>query len=422
VNASGALRQETERRLARYRHERLERLTGEVVDALLHRYPGYNHQRVESQVTEADLELSCRTNIERVLEMIEHPPPEIGEPTRPRLFDAARATGHRRAEQGMPLDIVLRSFRVGGRILWEAMHEELADEIGPDEMRELGTRLWVAIDESSAQVAAAYHATERGLQRSHEQHRASLWEGLLTGRAEDPGFAQEASVVLGVPSDGAHRVVVLDTHATGVTAELEGKVGVARVHAAFVRRAMDVVGVFSAPEARLARLPELLRDGRHSIGLSAPVTSIRGVGAGYRQAALALASLNGQSGLAAFDDCLSDALLLSAPEIAERLVDVWLGPLLDLPHWESGTLLDTLEAWLSNDGSPQRAAERLYCHRNTVVNRLRRISAVLGWELTRPAPVELSLAMRAIRLRDRPCIDEGPVRGRAKAAVASTRG
>jgi hypothetical protein len=36
-------------------------------------------------------------------------------------FDAARETGRRRAEQRMPLDDVLRSFRLGGRLVWEAL-------------------------------------------------------------------------------------------------------------------------------------------------------------------------------------------------------------------------------------------------------------------------------------------------------------
>jgi DNA-binding PucR family transcriptional regulator len=78
------------------------------------------------------------------------------------------------------------------------------------------------------------------------------------------------------------------------------------------------------------------------------------------------------------DDRLPEALLSSSPEIARRLVEQSLGRLLDLPVDERDVLLDTLTAFLAADGSPSRAAEALYCHRNTVMHRLRRIEQVTG--------------------------------------------
>ena len=47
-------------------------------------------------------------------------------------------------------------------------------------------------------------------------------------------------------------------------------------------------------------------------------------------------------------------------------------------------LLDTLAAFLASDGSPTRAADELYCHRNTVMHRLRRIESVTGRKVTDP--------------------------------------
>jgi DNA-binding PucR family transcriptional regulator len=47
-------------------------------------------------------------------------------------------------------------------------------------------------------------------------------------------------------------------------------------------------------------------------------------------------------------------------------------------------LLDTLAAFLAADGSPTRAADELYCHRNTVMHRLRRIESVTGRKVTDP--------------------------------------
>ncbi|MFD8590699.1 helix-turn-helix domain-containing protein [Streptomyces sp. NPDC059637] len=63
-------------------------------------------------------------------------------------------------------------------------------------------------------------------------------------------------------------------------------------------------------------------------------------------------------------------------------------------------ILSTLEAWLAADGSALRAGSRLFCHRNTVLNRLRRYEQLTGRSLGRPQDlVELVLALEAHRLR-----------------------
>ena len=84
------------------------------------------------------------------------------------------------------------------------------------------------------------------------------------------------------------------------------------------------------------------------------------------------------------DERLPEALLSNSPEISSRLVGQTLGGLLDLPGDEREVLLDTLEAFLAADGSPTRAADELYCHRNTVMHRLRRIESVTGRKLADP--------------------------------------
>jgi purine catabolism regulator len=56
----------------------------------------------------------------------------------------------------------------------------------------------------------------------------------------------------------------------------------------------------------------------------------------------------------------------------------------------AGVLLQTLAAYLSTNGSPTDAADRLHLHRNTVLYRLGRIEDLLGVDL-RNAEVRLSL-------------------------------
>jgi PucR-like helix-turn-helix protein/diguanylate cyclase with GGDEF domain len=382
--------------LAGHRRARVEPLADRLVATIEASNPGYRATRL---VPRADLWDSCHDNIRRVLELLAaavdgaRGPGEGSEAT-DTAYDAARATGRRRAEQGLPLDDVLRSFRMGGRLIWDDLVEQARAALDAEELREVGTRLWEVVDETSAQVAAAYHAAERAAVRADEQLRAELWEGLLSGRAKEPGFGHEAARILDVPVSGDYLVVVgerLDS------VRLEE--ALAPRPSAWVRRSGGVVGLVplggDAPERVLAVLGDRA-DG--PAGVSAVVSGLAGVDTGMRQASLAMRT-PGVEGLAAFDDCLPDALLLTAPEVAGRLVAVWLGPLLALPAAELDPLLDTLEAWVATGGSTTHTATRVHCHRNTVINRLRRIATLTGQDPGRfngVPPVELALALRAL--------------------------
>ena len=102
-----------------------------------------------------------------------------------------------------------------------------------------------------------------------------------------------------------------------------------------------------------------------------------------------------------FDDRLPEALLLSSPELAARLVARWVTPLTTVQPGESRALLATLTAWVAQGGSATRTAAAVHCHRNTDVNRLRRVSELTGVPLGEEAPpLDLDLALRAHRMGD----------------------
>jgi DNA-binding PucR family transcriptional regulator len=74
-----------------------------------------------------------------------------------------------------------------------------------------------------------------------------------------------------------------------------------------------------------------------------------------------------------------------------------LGGVLALEGDERTVLLDTLRTWLDTGGSAGQTATRLYCHRNTVLNRLRRLEGLTGRSLERVDHlVEWSLALLAL--------------------------
>jgi DNA-binding PucR family transcriptional regulator len=119
--------------------------------------------------------------------------------------------------------------------------------------------------------------------------------------------------------------------------------------------------------------------------VSAVVDGAAEFGSAYRLAETAARTLpSGAHRVVTIDERLPEALLSNSPEISSRLVGQTLGGLLDLPEDEREVLLDTLAAFLVSDGSPTRAADELYCHRNTVMHRLRRIETVTGHKVTDP--------------------------------------
>ncbi len=75
-------------------------------------------------------------------------------------------------------------------------------------------------------------------------------------------------------------------------------------------------------------------------------------------------------------------------------------PLREMGQTAARVLLQTLETWVETAGSTSRTADLAHCHRNTVVNRLRRVGELVGRELVDTAPpLALALALRAYRLR-----------------------
>lgn len=70
--------------------------------------------------------------------------------------------------------------------------------------------------------------------------------------------------------------------------------------------------------------------------------------------------------------------------------------MLDLDAAECTLLRETLRTWLDTGGSASQTAAKL-CHRNTVLNRLRRLEALTGRSVDRADHlVELSLALLAL--------------------------
>jgi hypothetical protein len=145
------------------------------------------------------------------------------------------------------------------------------------------------------------------------------------------------------------------------------------------------------------------------VGVSLPVGGLAGLFRGRQLAELAARTITAEHGVTCVQHRITAALLTSRLDLAGELSGHVLARLLELSQAHRDVLLDTFTAWLSADGSMRRAAGPLYCHRNTVLNRLRRLEKLTSRSLSTPKDlVELTLAVEAFQLARRSQVPATP--------------
>ncbi|MFP5072857.1 PucR family transcriptional regulator [Pseudonocardia nantongensis] len=347
-----------------------------------------------------ELRDACRANLQRGIEVLADRVPEGVDPT-----DSTRATGRRRARQGVPLEAVLRAYRLGGRLLWESLLQTSRrrfDGAYDLALLDAASYVWRTNDGSSSALVDAYRQEEQRVRSQDLSRRHAVLDALLAGRGRDPVFARDAAGVLGLPDSGPLVVVVgcLDGGGADPLQEPQRTLAGHSVVSSWVLRERELVGLVALGARVHGELVEMLRPcvtGR--VGMSPPVDGPAGITAGYRMARTAVRTVSG-SGLATLDERLPEALLADSPELVDRLTRTSLGGLLDLPDPDRDTLLATLDALLACGGSPTHAARTLYCHRNTVIYRLRRIESATGRSVGDPRDrLLLTLGLMAVHPR-----------------------
>lgn len=263
------------------------------------------------------------------------------------------------------------------------------------------TTVFAAVDAETAIASEAYRATEAELRHRTDERLQALLDALLEGK-ESPGLAARAAAGLDLPEQGRYAVVVLRLERRDGREPFHRRIQGAGMRFIWRMRTDCEVGVVSlGGDATLAALSELLA-GRcpGPGGISPVVEGLAGLGRARRLADLALRTCTPDAtGIVRLDERMPTALVVSQPELAERLVADVFGTLMELDPADRVVLLETLDAWLSCEGSAGRTAGRLYCHRNTVFNRLRRLEQLTSRSLSRPRDlIEMTLALDAFRL------------------------
>jgi len=373
----------------------IDEFTDEIASAIEARVEFYSTHNV---VPAEDLRRSVRGNLEYVLRSLRED----------RFADvaAARTTGALRAEQGVPLAVVMAAFRVLFSQIWHSLvlHSRAREQVSDQALVDAASDLWSAHDTFAEEMAAAHRETTMALVLRNEGERSALVGALLEGRPLHETSVWEVADVLRLPKRGPFVVVAAEAvHlAQEALPGIENRLRARHIGSAWRLMPDAQIGIvrFENDAALRPLTSTLTESARSRIGVSPPYLALTETAAALRFARIALAStVTGTPHVTMFDDFPLAVAAVSAPDAMRRVRHAVLGPILDLPEEQRKVLLDTLAAWRDNGGSASDAAGVLYCHPNTVRHRLRRIESATGRSLSDPkATAEILIALEAVLL------------------------
>jgi hypothetical protein len=373
----------------------LDELTARAVQAITSRAADVYGAR--GIVIAADLRSMTRTNCASMLGVL------AGSRTAgPGDLALPLSAGRRRAEQAVPLEAALHAFRLGGQEVMSTLlacaRRRTAAELAT--FLEITSVPFDIVDMYSQAVVEGYRQSETQTERGVSRRRQAALDSLLDGTEADPAAC---AAVLGLPAQGPYALVVCalqppDGHAATAPRDVLAAHGLA---SAWRLREDCEVGIVALGGAVPARVLDQLRaSATGRLGLSGAFDSLHGVPDAHRLAAVALRTVEpGEPGIAWIEERLLEAMVVSSPDLAGQLASRTLGRLLALREPDRDLLLETLSTWFECDRSAGAAAGRLYCHRNTVLNRLRRVEEVIGRSLDHHnGVIDCYIALLVLRL------------------------
>jgi sugar diacid utilization regulator len=281
------------------------------------------------------------------------------------------------------------------------------------EQRPEGADMSLLVTEHAATICGVILGRERVVAAAARQARDDLVEGLLLGGGRDNGELGRWARHLGYDPSREHRIlaVAIDVtgpqRASGSAPALAKRVAAAIDHYFTTRmpgsitsiREDDVVivapedgGQAPAATARrlsmgcLARMREAFPDALVTVGIGGSCRDPAEIARSYGQARRtidAVLRLGRQGQAVAFEDLGIHRLLLQVPDLSElrSFAAEVLGELDRQDRQRGAELLATLACYFRENNSPQRTAQALHLHPNTVAYRIRRIQEITGLRL-----------------------------------------
>lgn len=339
----------------------------------------------DSVVDDDDLHRTARTTLRLLFEVIQ------GQDRLAELQDYSERIGRRRARQQVPLESLLRAVRMDFPFIWEALSARTAG--GAAAISESVVWVWRAVERHTTNVQTGYLDEMSTVNAELELERTFLLRQLLSEDAGDPQLHHQAAAALGLPADGEYLVVVsADQHPN----EFARLIRNCAPHAAILRLEGVEFTILTTDALTPADEQSLLAI---SAGVSTRANGLSEI-AGMWHLACELATW-AEPGRAATLELHWDKIAAQRlGAIGTAFARQTLAALSSLPTRDRELLTDTLRIYLDT-GSVAETARRLYCHRNTVVNRLARVSAGTGLDPAVPRDAGALRLLLAVDAADR---------------------
>lgn len=304
------------------------------------------------------------------------------------LLAAPRATGRRQVQQALPLEGVLRGYRLAGKALWDHFVATARQSDVPvgDALLDGASEVWRVIDLFCTAATEAYRLEEGQLRERDDRVQAAVLAALLEGRGSDPQFARDATHALTVPTGGPFVCVVGLADAPDELAldHPRERLRIATVASAWTTLAGSDVGLVALGGRDAAHVRTALQSAvRTRAGMSPVFTELAELPRARRLAETAARCPGASGAVNVLEEDLVAGLVVDAPLVASMLHERTVGRLLAADAQDSGSLLATLRAFLEEDGSLNAAAAKTFVHRNTMIYRLNKIEKVTGLSVRR---------------------------------------
>jgi PucR C-terminal helix-turn-helix domain/GGDEF-like domain len=302
-----------------------------------------------------------------------------------------RGAAMRRARAGLALEHYINAFRVGEKVLWDAIVARAGEHpFGHEAALTLAAPLMRYVDFVTTHAAHAYVEFQQFALADADRERRDLLDVLLAGDLPADGPLHALAEQYGIAADVPTAVVVAvarggggsePPHAARSALAASGSpdtktLVVARRNEIVAIWAFGARGDIGAACDLLDRTFEhLRREGIElAIGVSAPAQGVRDLPRAYHEAREALDRVREAGGVAALPRLSPfDYLILRSNETARRLLDPELRRFLEDDHSRGDVLCQTIRAFAEADLRLRDTAERLHVHPNTAQYRLRRI-------------------------------------------------
>ncbi|RAX15962.1 PucR family transcriptional regulator [Pseudarthrobacter sp. AG30] len=299
----------------------------------------------------------------------------------PDLQTLPREVAARRARQGVPLDAFLVAIRNDFRVLWKGL-ERVARDKGIGVLVANMDRVLDAVEGYVTSIQQAYAEEEARLARNKQLYRQRLLSRLFNAGLDTPREVQDLAAALEVQATGAFEVLAVTLDAVS-----QAQQQFEPDHSIYMYENNGVLYVFRQQRKGLTwrHEPPPFPAGY--------VPDVEGLDAVPSAAAAALV-LAQQKRRGTRLATMEDAWMGIAGALLEQKFPGFSAPIKNALEkctpLERQRLLEVARSY-GRTGSIKETAEELFCHRNTVVNRLHSLHEVIGLDLTVPAEAARAL-------------------------------